>query len=138
MELVILIFFIAIFGGILFLLGLVWFVFRRIRNSRSANRSFSGSSNYVSNDNPAHRNFTESEMIYAANLQFANQNSESAIATETAHDSPPQSDNSYSHESHGASAVPAETSSIESNYSSYDSSSDSSSSDSGSSSSSSD
>ena len=150
MEIAILVFFIAIFGGVLFLLALVWFIFRRIRNSRSGNRNFSSSSNYGSDYDAAHhRNITNSDddaAIYAGSSLLANQESEKPIVTETARDSAQQSDNSYSHESHGASAAPAETNYTESSYSSssYDSGSSSSSdsssssSDSGSSSSSSD
>ncbi len=148
MEIAILIFFIAIFGGVLFLLALIWFVFRRIRNSRSANRNFSGSSNYGSGYVPTHCNSRDSDddsgAIYADNSTVENQNSEEAVVTETAHDSPHQSDNtSSSHESRYASSAPAETNYTENSYSSYDSGSSSydsssSSSDSGSSSSSSD
>jgi hypothetical protein len=143
MEIAILVFFIAIFGGVLFLLGLIWFIFRRVRKSRSNSRNFSGSSNYGSDYHAAHQHFTDSNdnsaAIYAGSSMVANQEPVSAVVTETAHDGPYQSDNTYSHESHGASAAPAETSYTESSYSSSDSSSSydsgSSSSDSGSSSS---
>jgi hypothetical protein len=146
MEIAILVFFIAIFGGVLFLLGLIWFIFRRVRKSRSGSRNFSGNSNYGSDYNGAHQNFMDSDdstAIYAGSSLITNQEPVSAVVvTETAHDSPYQSDNTYSHESHGASAAPMETSYTESSYSSSDSSSSSdsgsSSSDSGSSSSSSD
>jgi len=146
MEIAILIFFFAIFGGVLFLLSLVWFIFRRIKKTRVESRNFSGSSNYASGYNATHQHFTDSvddsAAIYAGSSLIANNEPVSAVVTETAHDSPQQSDNSYSHESHGASAAPLETGYTESSYSSYDSSSSSdsgsSSSDSGSSSSSSD
>lgn len=147
MSIAILVFFIAIFGGVLFLLGLIWFVFRRIRNSRSENRNFTGSSNYGSSYVPTQSNYISSDddsgVIYADNSTVENRDSEKEAVTETAQESAQQSDNTYSHESCDAFSAPAETSYTESSYSSYDSGSSSydsgsSSSDSGSSSSSSD
>ncbi|HEY0458681.1 MAG TPA: hypothetical protein VGC97_05970 [Pyrinomonadaceae bacterium] len=140
MEIVILVFFIAIFGGVLFLLGLIWFIFRRVRNSRG--RNFSGNPNYTNSTTSTPTNFIDVDddtgAMYAGSSLFDNQSSENRVVTETASDSPQPSDNSYSHESHSASAAPVETSYTESSYSSYDSGSSSdssSSSDSGSSSS---
>jgi hypothetical protein len=126
MEIAILVFFIAIFGGILFLLALAWFIFRRIRRSRAANRNFSSrGSNYAGIDDSAHHNLTDdddSAAIYAGSSLFANQEPEKSGLTETAQDSPNQSGSAYSHESHGASAAPIDSSSYtESSYSSYDS-----------------
>src|SRR5215213_10104548 len=114
MEIVILVFFIAIFGGILFLLGLVWFIFRRIKKSRSSSRNFAGgSTNYAGGHHQPHQSFTDSDddagAIYAGNSLFANQEPESAPVTETAHDSPFQSGDSSAHESRGEYGAPADT-----------------------------
>jgi hypothetical protein len=144
MEIAILVFFIAIFGGVLFLLGLIWFIFRRVRRSRSSGKNFSLPANLPTGYEPAHRKVTDSgndsddnsAAFYAGSSVLANQSSENTgqvenpAQTETAYDSPHESDNSYSHESHGAAAEPNYT---ESSSSSYDSGSGS---DSGSSSSS--
>ena len=141
MEIAILVFFIAIFGGVLFLLGLIWFIFRRIRKSGAASQNFSGGSpNYCGAHHSPPRSFTDSGnetgAVYAGSSLFANQEAENAAGWETANDNPPPNGNAYSHESRGASAAPFETSYTESGYSSYDSGSSSgSSSDSGSSSS---
>lgn len=153
MEIAILVFFIAIFGGLLFLIGLIWFVFRRVKGSRPQNRNFSGNPNFA--NNPGHTRHRasalhDSDAGYMAGSMFANQPADQRDwenSGATAQDSSTPTDNSYSHESHGAAAAPAETSdysSFDSGSSSYDSSSSStsdlgsSSSDSGSSGSSSD
>lgn len=129
------VFFVAIFVGMLFLLALMRFFFRR-KNNAPTNFAET-SANYDSEYVPSQTSLFDSDdaAIYTADSVLENQNHEHHAAHQTAHDSSHQTDNSYSHESHGASAAPADTSFTESGSSSYDSgsSSDSSSSDSGSS-----
>jgi hypothetical protein len=158
MEIAILVFFLAIFGGFIFLAGLIWLVFRRFGKSRPVNRNFSGNPNFnrqspFAPDDRHHQHHLNSQdnanMTYAAGAMLENQNPgyqnsenqnwESAGSTATAQDSPYPTDNSYSHESAGMSADLSYTESSSSSYdsgssASYDSGS-SSSSDSGSSSS---
>ena len=144
MEIAILVFLTAIFGGVLFLLGLIWFIFRRIRNSGPSSRNVSGgSTNYGGVHYAPHRDLTETGdeagAIYAESAPVANQAPENAWVTETAQDSAQPSQSAPVHESRGEYSAPGYT---ESSYSSSDSGSSydsgSSSSDSGSSSSSSD
>ncbi len=142
MEIAILVFFLAIFGGVLFLLALVWFIFRRVEGSRSSNRNFAGGASYGEHSGTRHDSIDSDDnndaALFAGSALFANQDSENQnpenqVHTEIAQDAATQSENTYSHESHGSGAAPAEPS-----YSSYDSGSSydsSSSSDSGSSSS---
>ena len=150
MEIAILVFFLAIFGGVLFLLALIWFIFRRVRNAGSPNRKFSGSANYAGGAAVSDEidSDYETDAVDTNYSTLTNQEPDIQIASATAADSAAQSDNTYSHADGGASAAPVETSYTESRYSSYESStsydsssssdSGSSSSDSGSSSSSSD
>ncbi len=125
MEIAILVFFLAIFGGVLFLLALVWFIFRRVRKSRAASRNLSGSSN--DGGGAASDNYLESDddadAIYAGGALLANEDAEDRTVRETVQENLPQSENIYSQESSGASAAPAESSYTETSYSSYDSSS---------------
>jgi hypothetical protein len=143
MEIAILVFFVAIFGGVLFLLALIYLIFRRVRKSRSSNRNFSSGStqanNYVaSNTNDDYINspaYVASTEIYNDNSAIENQTNESSVSHGTAHDSPHHSENVHAHTNHSDySAPPADTSYSDSSSTSYDSGS-SSSSDSGSSSS---
>lgn len=141
---VILVFFLAIFGGILFLSALIWFVFRRVRKPSPPNRHFSSSSNsnygndYFSSETDD--DYTDdndiSAAVYTDSSVFESKSDESSASQGTAHDNPHVNEHPHSHPSHSEySAPPADTSYSDSS-SSYDSSS--SSSDSGSSSSSSD
>src|ERR1051325_6119981 len=98
MEIAVLVFFIAIFGGFLFLIGLIWFIFRRVRNSRSGNRNFSSGSSGSSSSggsqyNPQrHSTHTgDNDAFYAGNEMPLNQETENARMTETAHDAAVQS-----------------------------------------------
>ena len=153
MEIAILVFFLAIFGGVLFLLGLIWYFFIRKRNARRQNRSFSssGSANQDSDssddDNETDFADTSSE-IYSDNSVYAdsqteNLNSEGAAVERVEAEYSTQSEN-YHHTNHSDASASAEPSYNESSSSSYDSGSssdssssyDSGSSDSGSSSSS--
>ena len=139
MIIAILVFFVAIFVGILFLLALMRFFFRRKNNSP---KNFTETpANYGGEYVPSQTSLFDSDhntaAIYMADSVMDNQNHEHHATHQTAHDSLHQTDNSYSHESHGASAAsatPVDTSYTESSFSS----SDSGSSDSGGSSSSSD
>ncbi len=132
MEIAILVFFLAIFGGALFLAALIWFLFRRFRKPRSSNRNFSSGSNdgniYVSsvdNDNFTGLN-AGSAGIYSDNSTFENQRNESSASAETAHDSPQTGGNVHSHTSHSEhSAAPADSSYSDSSSSGGDSGSDS-------------
>ena len=153
---VILVFFLAIFGGMLFLSALIWFVFRRVRKPSPPNRHFSSSSSsnygndYVSSetDDDYTDSFDTSAAGYSDSSTSESRSGESSASQGTAHDSSQSSENVHSHTSHSEySAPPADTSYSDSSSSydsgsSYDSSSSydsgSSSSDSGSSSSSSD
>lgn len=146
MEIAILVFFLAIFSGVLFLLALIWFLFRRFRNRRSSNRNFSSTSNYCNsyvsagNDENYINSDDASAGISTDNSTFEDQTREGSAAEAAAQDTPHPSENVHSHAGHSEySAAPAETSYGDSSSSGSDfgSSSDSGSSDSGSSSSSS-
>src|SRR5688500_10303954 len=120
MEIAILAFFLAIFGGVLFLLALVWFIFRRVRGSRTPSRKFSGGATYGNRAGTRHDSMDfdhdhDAVAFYAGSSLLANQDPENQVYTETARDAATQSVNVYSHESYGTSAAPAEPS-----YSSYD------------------
>ncbi len=149
MEIVILVFFLAIFGGVLFLSALIWFVFSRIRKQRPTNRNFSSGSSKFGNDyvsSETDDNYTDADdtsaAVYTDNSTFENQSGQSSASEGTAHDSPQQSENEHSHTIHSESSAPPADTNYSDSSSSYDggSSSDSgsSSSDSGSSGSSSD
>ncbi len=147
MGIAILVFFLAIFGGALFLLGLIWFFFIRKRNARRQNRSFSsdGSMNQDSDfsDDDRDNDFAdESSAIYSDNSTYTdsrteNINSEGVTSAKAEAEPLTQSEN-YQHSNHSHASASAELSYSESSFSTSDSSSsyDSSSSDSGSSSSS--
>lgn len=122
MTLAALVFFIAIFGGALFLLALIWFIFKRRGNSGSSNRNFS-SGNY----NPHYRNSSDydndSNLGYVGGAMLASQETEDLPTAPTQNDWQTV-ENLYSQESYDASA-----SSFDSGSSSSDSGSSSSSSD---------
>ena len=123
-----LIFFIAILTGVLFLGGLIWFMFRRVRGSRSTNRNFAGNpTNHGGAHNQPRRSFEDSDdnsAIYAGSALFGGQEAEKASQTETANDAPFQSGGEYAHENRGEWSAPAEPGYYDSG-SSYDSGSNS-------------
>ena len=126
MEIAILVFFIAIGGGVLFLLGLLWFIFRRIRKSRPGRRNFAGgSTNHGGEYHQPQENLTDfdddSGAIYVGGALSENQESENLSVSETAQDSPQQSGGAERHANRGEFGAPAETSYSESSYSSSDS-----------------
>jgi len=125
MEIAILVFFLAIFGGVLFLLGIIWFFVRRARNKVSARRQFSGGTNYASGAAEADEldSDFDSDPVYTDFSTFSSQESENRTAEATAGDSAIPADNTYSHASAEASAAPVESSYTENSYSSYESSS---------------
>ena len=145
MGIAILVFFLAIFGGALFLLGLIWFFFIRKRNSRRQSRHLSsdGSMNQDSDfsDDDRENDFAdETSAIYSNNSTYTNSRTENInFATSAKAEAEPltQSEN-YQHSNHSHASASAELSYSESSFSTSDSSSsyDSGSSDSGSSSSS--
>jgi hypothetical protein len=131
MEIAILMFFFAIFIGVLFLGGLMWFIFRRARNRQQPPRQFSGNPNHGSG--AIHDSFDsddDSGAIYTDYSTYDNRTFENQTAEAAAQDSAAQSETT---EPHAVRHEYVETSYTESSYSSYDSgaSSDSGSSDSG-------
>jgi len=118
MEIAILVFFLAIFGGVLFLLALIWFVFRRIRNRRPMNRNFaSGDPNYGNQyaSSEPDDDYTDSDdtsaAVYTDNTAFENPSDECSASEGTAHDNPHRSEHFHSHSDHAEySAGPPDTS----------------------------
>ena len=119
MEIAILVFFLAIFGGVLFLLGLIWFFIFRKRNSRRQNRSFSSSGNvnqgsdFSDNDND-NEIADESSAIYSDNSTYTdsrpeNINSEGATSAKAEAESLTPSE-TYHHSNHSDASAPAESS----------------------------
>ena len=141
MEIAILVVFLAIFGGALFLALLVWFLFRRRRNSGSQNQNVPSSSNQPIYTDSYRSDDDETDFDEASVQNYENNpQTENPTSDRTAYDSPIQTESVSSGASQSDYAAPAAPSYNESS-SSYDSggsSSDSgsSSSDSGSSSSS--
>lgn len=125
MEIAILVFFLAIFGGVLFLLGIIWFFARRARNKVSAHRQFSGGASYASGTAEADEmdSGIDDDAVFTDFSTFSSQESENQTVEANAGDSAIQADNTYSHASAEASAAPVETSYTESSFSSYESSS---------------
>lgn len=129
MEIAILVFFLAIFGGVLFLAVLIWVVSRLIRNRRPTNRNFADSRanygrDYISSDDD--NNSTDSadsaDVIYNDNSAFGDQSGQSAGPAETVSDSRHLSEHIHSHTSHHEhSAPPSESIYSESSSSGYDS-----------------
>ncbi len=143
MGIAILVFFLAIFGGILFLLGFIWFFFIRKKNARRQNRSFSSGGSMNQDSDFSGNDFAdETSSIYRDNSTYTdsrpeNINSESATSAKAGAEYITPSEN-YQHSNHSDAAASAESNYTESSFSTSDSSSsyDSGSSDSGSSSSS--
>jgi hypothetical protein len=106
MEIAILVFFLAIFGGALFLLALILFLVRRFKRLRSKNRNFSGSSSYITDDSQIRNDdysaasaYVVSNEIYSDNSTVENRTSENYFPRETAHDISDQV--GHAHSNHG-------------------------------------
>ncbi len=106
MEIAILVFFLAILGGVLFLLALIYFLVRRFKKSRPVNRNFSGTTSYITDDTrPRNDDFLASSVYVASNEMSSDnstfENQTTHLPRETAHDAADSGGHAASHSHHG-------------------------------------